>query len=138
MKRFSLSIALVLAVLVATSAAAAPKRVTIVIHHQTRGCHAWAVGLTGTYKASLAVSVRRGATLTFVNDDVMPQKIVQQAGAKVAFSGKANLNKPAASVKVTFAKPGVYTFGTVVGEDYVKGVTTIGEDNVLKLVVTVK
>src|SRR3954451_2466052 len=39
MKRFSLSIAFLLAALVATSAAAAPKQVSIVIHHQTRGCH---------------------------------------------------------------------------------------------------
>ena len=68
----------------------------------------------------------------------MPQKIVLKSGPKVAFAGKANLNKPAASVKVVFAKAGVYTFGTVAGEDYVKGIKTIGEDNVLKLVVTVK
>jgi hypothetical protein len=41
-------------------------------------------------------------------------------------------------VKAVLAQPGVYTFGTVVGEDYFKGVKTVGEDNVLRLVVTVK
>jgi plastocyanin len=125
--------------LVASSAsAAAPKHVTVTIHHQTRGCHAWAVGTAGPYKAALRTTVSRGATLQFVNDDVMPQKIVLKSGPKVAFSGKTNLSKPSASVKAVLARPGVYTFGTVVGEDYIKGVKTVGEDNVLKLVVTVK
>jgi hypothetical protein len=39
---------------------------------------------------------------------------------------------------VTFTKPGVYTFTTKAGEDYMSGVKTIGEDNVLKLTVTVR
>ena len=42
-----------------------------------------------------------------------------------------------ASSKVTFTKPGVYKFTTKVGEDYMSGVKTTGEDNVLKLTVTV-
>jgi hypothetical protein len=42
-----------------------------------------------------------------------------------------------ASAKVTFTKPGVYKFTTKVGEDYMSGVKTTGEDNVLKLTVTV-
>jgi plastocyanin len=138
MKRFSLTTLLLLGMLLATTASAAPKQVSIVIHHQTRGCHAWAVGENGPYKAALKVTVARGATLTFVNNDVMPQKIVKKSGAKIVFLGKANLSKPSAAVKVVFAKSGVYTFGTIVGEDYVKGIKTVGEDNVLKLVVTVK
>ena len=42
-----------------------------------------------------------------------------------------------ASVKVLFLQPGTYTFTSKVGEDYMKGVKTIGEDNVLKLRITV-
>jgi plastocyanin len=121
----------------ASAAVAAPKQVTVTIQHQTRGCHAWAVG-HGAFAATHAVTVTRGATLTFVNNDVMPQKIVLKSGAKVSFVGKPNLAKPAASVKVVFPKAGVYTFSTVAGEDYVKGIKTVGPDNVLKLVVTVK
>jgi plastocyanin len=124
-------------VIASSASAAAPKQVTVTIRHQTHGCHAWAVG-TGTYKAALRVTVARGATLRFVNNDVMPQKIVLKSGPKAAFSGRTNLSKPAASVKAVLAHPGVYTFGTVAGEDYVKGITTTGEDNVLRLVVTVK
>jgi hypothetical protein len=121
---------LALFLLVASSA-------SVTIQHQVRGCHSWAVG-TGPLGAAHRVTLARGATLRFVNNDVMPQKIVLKSGPKIAFSGKTNLSKPAASVKAVLAHPGVYTFGTVVGEDYVKGIKTIGEDNVLKLVVTVK
>jgi plastocyanin len=135
MKRMILVAALLL--FGASAAVAAPKQVTVTIQHQTRGCHAWAVG-HGAYGATHAVTVARGATLKFVNNDVMPQKIVLKSGPHVSFVGKPNLAKPAASVKVVFAKAGVYTFGTIAGEDYFKGVKTVGEDNVLKLVVTVK
>jgi hypothetical protein len=42
-----------------------------------------------------------------------------------------------ARTKVTFTKAGTYRFTTKVGEDYMKGVKTVGEDNVLKLTVVV-
>ena len=84
MKRFSLVTLFLLLGVFATTASAAPKHVSIVIHHQTHGCHAWAVGANGVYKPTLKVVVARGATLTFVNNDVMPQKIVQKAGSVVA------------------------------------------------------
>ena len=41
------------------------------------------------------------------------------------------------SPRVAFAKAGVYRFTTKAGEDYMKGVKTIGEDNVLRLTVQV-
>ena len=50
----------------------------------------------------------------------------------------SNLNHPGATTKVKFAKAGVYTFKTRAGEDYMKGIKTIGEDNVLRLTVTVR
>ena len=42
-----------------------------------------------------------------------------------------------ASTKITLTRPGVYHFTTKAGEDYMAGVKTIGEDNVLKLTVVV-
>jgi hypothetical protein len=48
------------------------------------------------------------------------------------------LNKPGATVTVSFPKAGTYVFGTKAGEDYMKGVKTTGEDNVLTLKITVK
>jgi hypothetical protein len=55
----------------------------------------------------------------------------------VKFVGKANMNHMAASVKVRFAHAGTYRFTTKAGEDYMKGMKTIGEDNVLTLKVVV-
>jgi len=42
-----------------------------------------------------------------------------------------------ASARLTFSAKGKYVFTTRAGEDYMKGVKTIGADNVLRLVVTV-
>ena len=39
--------------------------------------------------------------------------------------------------KVTFGKAGIYKFTTKAGEDFMSGIKTIGEDNVLGLTVTV-
>ena len=41
------------------------------------------------------------------------------------------------SAQITFTKPGVYHFTTKAGEDYMAGMKTIGEDNVLRLTVVV-
>ena len=42
-----------------------------------------------------------------------------------------------ATAYVGFPTRGTYVFNTRAGEDYMKGIKTTGEDNVLKLVVTV-
>jgi len=136
MKRFSLTLVLLFGAL-ATTSFAAPKTVTVTIQHARKGCHTWAIG-KGQQKAAVRTAVARGTALVFVNNDVMPHKVVKKSGPAVVFSGNPGLNKAAAHVKVVLAKPGVYTFSTVAGEDWVKGVETVGEDNVLKLVVTVK
>ena len=48
------------------------------------------------------------------------------------------MNHAGATMHVKFAKAGVYTFTTKAGEDHTNGAKTIGEDNVLKLNVTVR
>ncbi len=124
------------AVLVATSTAGT-KSASILIRHQTHGCHAWSLN-HGAFRASQTVHVARGGTLTIVNDDVMPQGLVEKSGPKVRETGNAKLNKMGASVTVTFAKAGTYHFATNAGEDYpgIKAPTT-GEDYVLTLTVIV-
>jgi hypothetical protein len=42
-----------------------------------------------------------------------------------------------ASLRVTLTRPGVYHFTTKAGEDYMSGIKTVGNDNVLKLTVIV-
>lgn len=127
---------------VAASAAAfagqavASSNIGITIRHQLVGCHSWAVG-NGAYKPTQMVSIKSGMSLTFTDNDVMPHTIVQLSGPKLALHG-ARLAKMGAHTRVVLSKPGTYVFGTKAGEDYTKGVVTKGEDNVLRLVVSVK
>ena len=97
------------------------------------------------------MKLARGSTVTFVNNDVMAHKLIQTAGPKVVihkvpstimdmsheFTGAGVMAHMGASVKIKFSKAGVYRFTTKAGEDYMKGVKTIGEDNVLTLKVAV-
>ncbi|MGZ4290738.1 MAG: cupredoxin domain-containing protein [Gaiellaceae bacterium] len=124
------------AVLGATSTAGT-NTASILIRHQTHGCHTWSVG-NGVFRASQTVHLARGGTLTIVNDDVMPQPLFQKSGPKAQTSGNSKLDKIGASVKVTFTKAGTYRFATKAGEDY-PGVKapTVGEDNNLTLTVIV-
>ena len=139
-------------------AAAAPAQTsaTVQIRHQVAGCHTWSVD-GSPFKAAQSVKLARGGHLTVTDNDVMPHQLMRVAGPRVVYT-LANpgsmmgspmmgaLKAPYASgmmphmgaqLRVTFARAGVYTFKTVAGEDYMKGIKTTGEDHVLKLVVTV-
>jgi hypothetical protein len=139
-------------------AAAAPTQgsATVQIRHQVAGCHTWSVN-GSPFRAAQSVKLARGGHLTITDNDVMPHQLVRLAGPRVVYtltnpgsmmgsSTMGALKAPYASgmmphagaaLRVTFAKKGVYTFKTVAGEDYMKGIKTTGEDNVLRLVVTV-
>lgn len=144
MKRLTITFsALAVAGLVAASAVAATqqgatsaKTATVLIRHQLHGCHAWSVN-GGAFGASHSLTLKAGGVVTFTNNDVMSQKLIELSGHTVLYAGNKTLNKSGAVVRVTFTKPGRYVFGTKPGEDYMSGIKTIGEDNVLKLVVTV-
>jgi len=109
----------------------------LTIRHQTRGCHSWAFN-GGAYKPSQSITVTKGSTLTIVNNDVMPHKLLRVSGPSFSLPKTANLNHAGATTRLRFATAGVYKFATKAGEDYMKGVKTIGEDNVLRLTVTVR
>jgi hypothetical protein len=133
-------------------ASAAPAKTAIQIRHQTVGCHSWSVN-GGPYKAAQSVRLARGGSLTIADDDVMTHQLIRVSGPKVVYrlvdagtTMMGMLKAPyaagmmphtGATLSVTFAKKGVYTFKTAAGEDYMKGVKTTGPDNVLKLTVTV-
>jgi|SRR5436190_2889433 len=110
---------------------------TITISHQMRGCHSWSFA-NGPSRASLTIRVDRDAGLIIVNNDVMPHKLVQISGPKARLSN-ANMRHMSARAFVGFSRAGVYTFKTRPGEDYanMKGMKTVGEDNVLRLKVRV-
>lgn len=143
MKRLSLMFCAVasVAALVAGGATARPGHSgphgsLITIRHQMRGCHAWSYD-GGAYRAALVLKLHPGSMLTFRNVDVMPHRLVQLAGPKAGFQGKRNMNHVGAEVQVAFMHAGVYRFTTRAGEDYMPGIKTIGEDNVLTLKIVV-
>jgi hypothetical protein len=119
------------------AAAAAPAgHLSLVIRHQLRGCHSWAVN-GGAFDAQQAVALRRGGSITITNNDVMPHRLMEKSGPTARLSGPPLMGHMGAMVKLTFPRPGSYRFTTKAGEDYVRGIKTIGEDNVLLLTVTV-
>lgn len=148
----------VLAVLVTAAAAfalaasAAPKSAALVIRHQVRGCHAWSLN-GGPYKAVQRVRLARGGSLLVTDNDVMPHRLVETSGPAVAIklvrpgmmgngmmgnqSAPGMMGRMGATQKVTFSAKGVYTLTTKAGEDYFDAGKTIGEDNVLRVIVTV-
>jgi plastocyanin len=146
MKRHSIALlALVVAGLVVAGSAvarshqsvAAARTATVLIQHQMHGCHSWSAngGAQGVVKS---ITLAKGGVVTFTNNDVMPQRLIERSGAAVSYAGNRAMNKAGATLRVTFAKAGTYVFGTKPGEDYMKGIVTTGNDNVLKLVVTVR
>lgn len=149
MKRTLLTLAGI--ALLAVPSASAAGGATLVIDHVKVGCHSWS--LNGD-KLSVSQTARlaRGGTLTVTDNDVMPHLLLQTGGpakaaiARVASSvrdvstslrGPGLMAHMGASVKVSFAKAGTYTFTTKEGDDYVKGIETVGPDHVLKLKVVV-
>ena len=133
--KIALPILVAFALAVAGSALATRNNATITIKHQTRGCHSWS--LDGkTWRASQSITLVRGAVLTVVDNDVMPHKLIQLSGPKASLAGVA-MKHIGARAHVGFPVKGTYVFTTKAGEDYTKGIETVGEDNVLKLVVKV-
>jgi plastocyanin len=130
-----LALALALGLAGAASAASAPGHASLLIRHQLHGCHAWSVN-GGPFKASQSITLRRGGWLTVTDNDVMSHRLVLTSGPALRITN-ATLKHMGASVKVTLTKPGVYHFTTKPGEDYMSGVKTIGEDNVLRLTIVV-
>jgi len=130
-----LTLTILIALAVAGSALAAPKTAKITIRHETHGCHSWS--LDGkTWQARQSIALSRGATLAVVDNDVMPHKLIQLSGPRAATT-HISMTHMGAGALVRFPAKGTYVFTTRAGEDYMKGVKTTGEDNVLKLVVRV-
>ena len=124
--------------LVVASPAGAGSTATITISHQMRGCHMWQLG-TGAPKPTLAITLSAGTVVRFVDNDVMPHKLIQQAGPKLTLV-RPSMKRMGASTSVKLVRRGVYRFTTKPGEDYpwAKSMRTVGEDYVLHLTVRVK
>jgi plastocyanin len=130
-----LALVTLVALAVAGSALASPRSATLTIRHQTQGCHSWS--LDGkSWNPTQKLSLPAGGKITVVDNDVMPHSLIQVSGPKASLTGAA-MKHMGAAARISFPAKGTYVFKTRAGDDYMKGVTTTGEDNVLRLVVTV-
>jgi len=137
-RRLVAALAVCAGALVVSSASAHGTAATLTIRHQLRGCHTWSFN-AGPYKAAQSIQLSRGATLTVKNNDVMPHKLVRTSGPALQIRTPL-MNHMGAVARVPFTKAGVYKFNTKPGEDYswASQMKTKGEDNVLRLTVTVR
>ena len=119
----------------AASAVSAPGHASVLIRHETHGCHSWSAN-GGAFKANQSITLRHGGWLAVTNTDVMPHTLVLTSGPLLRIA-HPKLGHMGASLKITLTKPGVYHFTTKAGEDYMAGIKTTGNDNVLKLTVVV-
>ncbi|MEA2132997.1 MAG: hypothetical protein QOC68_906 [Solirubrobacteraceae bacterium] len=118
-------------------APATPATTSLMITHIVKGCHTWAVGAGTPVAPSTTLHVAPSTTVVITNNDVMPQVLKSVSAAGAVLTTPA-MNRPGAKSTVALPKrPGVYTFTTKPGEDYAKGIKTIGPDNTLKLKVIV-
>jgi plastocyanin len=135
-----------------TMVAAAPKAASVTIRHQVRGCHTWSVN-GGPFAASHSLTLSRGGSIRFTNNDVMPHRLIRVSGPGVrmrngstmpmgmgmhGWAAPGVMNHMGATTTVFFARAGTYVFKTRAGEDYMAGFETVGEDNVLTLTVKVR
>jgi hypothetical protein len=77
-----------------------------------------------------------GGTLNLQDNDVMPHKLFRVSGPQPSFTG-ADMTRMGARSTVSFPAAGTYVLSTKAGEDYMRGIKTIGEDNTLKIRVVV-
>ena len=118
-----------------TANTASPNSVSAVIEHTTRGCHTISVnGSAPSPTQTIRLAV--GGSLHMQDNDVMPHQLMLVSGPQANIVGAA-MNHMGAQSTVTFPSAGTYTLGTKAGEDYMKGVQTIGPDNTLKIKVLV-
>jgi plastocyanin len=115
--------------------ASLPAPTQVMIEHVTRGCHSLAVnGARPSPNATLRVAV--GGRMVVQNNDVMPHRLIAGSGPPLRLK-HAMMSHMGASSTVTFTTPGVYHLTTKAGEDYMKGITTVGADNTLRIKVVV-
>lgn len=133
-------LAVVAASLAGAVSAGAGIELRITIRHEQNGCHSWSVN-NGAWRATQAVTVHAGATIEFMNDDLMTHRLVELSGPKLAMPPtmvESTFKHPGGgTVELTFAHRGVYRLRTVDGDEGGKPTGTVGADNVLRLTVRV-
>lgn len=125
-----------------TAAAAAPATqalptsVSATIEHVTKGCHTLNFEGMAQSAPTATIHLAVGGTMNLQDNDVMPHKLYSVSGPQATFTN-ADMSRMGAKSSVTFPSAGTYVLSTKAGEDYTKGINTIGADNTLKIRVVV-
>ena len=110
------------------------RTVSLTIQHVQRGCHVWSNGKTT--RAMMRLHLKQGQTLSIMDMDVDPHKMMQLAGPMPMQMGGPMMSNH--GMKMTFSKKGIYRFATrTIEMAGMADVKTIGPDNKLRLVVRV-
>ena len=105
----------------------------LTIIHVQRGCHVWSTGKRQAEGAK--VFLRRGQTLTVLNQDLDVHRLVHLSGPKAALGPALMMNQ---RTTVRFTKAGVYRLRTQTSEmPGMPEMKTTGPDNLLPIVVVV-
>jgi plastocyanin len=120
----------------APAAQTLPTSATAMIQHTTRGCHTLAVAGAAKSSPNATLHLATGGVLHLQNNDVMPHQLIRVSGPQPSFVNAA-MGKMGARSTVTFSAAGTYVLSTKAGEDYMKGIKTIGPDNTLHIKVVV-
>lgn len=111
----------------------APAAYKLAIVHVQRGCHEWADGKQ--HGAMMRITLRQGARLSILDQDVDPHQLVQLGGPKLQLGGPMMTGD---GTQVLFAKAGTYRLKTKTLEmPGMAEVETTGPDNTLMLTVRV-
>jgi hypothetical protein len=113
-----------------------PTKVSGTIEHITKGCHTLNIQGMAQSSPTATLHLAVGGALNLQDNDVMPHKLYSVSGPEPSFTN-ANMSHMGAKSTVTFPAAGTYILSTKAGEDYTKGIQTIGEDNTLKIRVVV-
>ena len=130
-KRISLLLALArpAALSAATAVSGSPGNASLVIRHQTRGCHSWSVERRPV-QGKPDVTLRHGGPLTVTDNDVMPHTLVLTSGPALRIA-HPKLGHPGASLTITLTKPRRLSLHDEGRRGLHGRLKTIGEDNVL-------
>lgn len=106
----------------------------LTIQHVQKGCHVLSDG--SRQVASMRLSLKPGARVQLLDQDIDPHGLVQLAGPKLQIKGHMMMGE---RQTITFKQAGVYRLKTrVIEMGKMVNVKTIGPDNTLRLTVSVK
>lgn len=137
MRKLTLGLFVLVALVVIPSAVSASPTVRMTLIHVMRGCHVWGTADSRALGASHTVVLKRGGRIEIRINCPMAFDVTQLAGPKLALG--ASPWQSGTAHTLVFKKPGLYRLKAVnVQTSEELGLQTMGPDNVPLLIVRVR